>query len=103
MTLYYRITVKTFPFSNDMIQEIGCYKNQQTVDMVCQFLRNIHNNIDIMVNKDYNYDSYTNTIINDRLDRNEYQRLLDMKLKIKEVPHMEFKLNTISKDLIYST
>lgn len=106
---YYRVYGKTTPFTTEMEQTVGCYTNKQTAEKVANLIREINMNelpagIDVYcdlykgnverISEGYCIkDQHTGCIrlILEKLDRKEYQRLVNLTFTFKEKPTIYLK------------
>jgi len=106
MNVYYQLTATTSPFLDDMVKEIGCYKTKELALKACKFLMEFHTNVDWKTNTYYDEFVYCKngirlkstpkgkiTMIIDKLDKIEYQRLLAIELKEGKCEVIELKLD----------
>jgi len=109
ITTFYCVTGKTAPWSSEMEQTVGYYSNEQTAHKVAKFVREINmpelpGGIDVDVQKYQGEvircpaglrlkDTSKGCIImiNEELNREEYQRLVNSKFQINVPEVVELK------------
>lgn len=76
--IYWCLTATTFPFDSDMKQVLGNYRTEKLAQEACKFLRKFNSNVDYHITQ---YDGHAGALC-DKLDKNEYRRLLDLELRV---------------------
>jgi hypothetical protein len=80
MNTCYFVTVTTAPFSPEMKQEIGYYNDRILANKAIKFL------MDYYVDADFRVEECKSNkiIVHYKMDMIEYQRLLDLKLRVEK-------------------
>ncbi len=106
---YFNVTVNTAPFSSDSEREVGNYINKDLATKVWHFLYQVNDNKNIEIrireyvdkcvvcNSGIRLEDTPNgriTMINDKLDRKEYLRLINI-----DIPKNDFTVRYLNIEL----